>query len=343
MSSLIVEVSEISTIEEHGNADALEIAVVKGWRCIVQKGKFKPGDKVVYFPVDTVLPVELSDRLGVTKYLSKGRLRAAKLRGIISCGLVIDCEDDSWEIGQNVVDHYGVTKWEPPEVHGAGDAERDHAMFLRYTDIENIRNFPDILQEGEEVVITEKIHGTNGRCGMIGVDVDGKKIPTLMAGSHNQRRKEPEDYSKSLYWLPLDDPDLMGMIAYYCAATLDTIIVYSEIFGDGVQDLKYGMERGEKQYRVFDMVGGDRYVDYDRLVEYCTKYEVPMVPVLYRGPWKQELLELAGGRSVIAPDQLREGIVIKPVNERWDDRVGRVILKCISDEYLVRKKGTEKH
>lgn len=314
MSSLIVEVCRIDEIVSHDNSDNLEIAVVKGWRCIVQKGKHQVGDKVVYFPVDTVLPVELSDRLGVTKYLSKGRLRAAKLRGVISCGLVIECEDPSWEVGQNVVDHYGVEKWEPPEVHDAGDAERDHAMFLRYTDIENIRNFPDVLIDGE-----------------------------LMAGSHNQRRKRPEDLSKSLYWMPLTDPAVQAFFEYAKECGENVVILYGEIFGDGVQDLKYGMERGQKVFRAFDMVIGDQFVNYDVFLQICEKTGVPSVPKLHRGPWSPSLLNFAGGKSMLAPEQIREGIVIKPAQERWNDNVGRVILKCISDEYLVRKGGSEKH
>ncbi len=68
MSSLIVEVCEISQILAHPNADALEVAVVKGWQCIIKKDGFRAGDRVVYFPLDTVLPLELSERLGVTKY-----------------------------------------------------------------------------------------------------------------------------------------------------------------------------------------------------------------------------------------------------------------------------------
>ena len=31
--------------------------------------------------------------------------------------------------------------------------------------IENLRNFPDILQNGEEIIVTEKLHGTNSRIG----------------------------------------------------------------------------------------------------------------------------------------------------------------------------------
>ena len=41
------------------------------------------------------------------------------------------------------------------------------------------------------------------------------------------------------------------------------------------------------------------------------------------------------------PKQIREGIVIKPLNERWDDEIGRVMVKSVSEVYKLRKNGTE--
>ena len=54
-----VEVVAIDAILEHPNADRLEIAQVKGWNCVTGKGVFKPGDKCLYIPIDSVLPADL--------------------------------------------------------------------------------------------------------------------------------------------------------------------------------------------------------------------------------------------------------------------------------------------
>ena len=163
MSELRVEVVEIKEILDHPDADRLEIAKVKGWECVVQKGTHKPGDGVVYVPIDAVLPVELSDKLGVTNYLSRGRVRTAKLRGVYSQGLIIDMKHlpDNYYLGDDVKDVLGITKYipPPPPPNLSGKRRNHHPDFHRYTDIENIKNFPDVLQEGEMVTITEKIHG----------------------------------------------------------------------------------------------------------------------------------------------------------------------------------------
>ncbi|MDQ2731421.1 MAG: RNA ligase (ATP), partial [Armatimonadota bacterium] len=167
MSTLIVEISRIEKIFEHPNADALELAHIKGWQCVIPKGKYSPGDLVTYVPVDSVLPVELSDRVGITKYLSNGRVRCARLRGEPSFGVILDRENSAWDEGRDVADYYGITKYEPPVRISMEDAETPHPLLQRYTDIENLRNFPDVLREGEEVVVTEKIHGTNCKVGII--------------------------------------------------------------------------------------------------------------------------------------------------------------------------------
>lgn len=337
MSSLLVPVAKIEEVIVHPNADKLEIVRVLGWECVVSKNDaFKVGDRVIYFPVDTVFPQELSDKFGITKYLSKGRLRAAKLRGICSCGLVIRCPDDSWEIGRNVSDFYGVMKYDPPEVHLAGDAETWNPKLFHYTDIENIKNYPDILKDNELVYISEKIHGT---CCAVGI-IDGQYV----ASSHKSQRKRPEndDFSKSLYWLPFSDPNLKRFLDDHKDKN---VVVFCEVYGDGVQDLKYGLEKGKKSYRVFDIsMEYGKYVDYKIFSEICNKYEIPRVPELYVGTFNKDIVkQMTSGKSILYDSQMREGAVIKPLEERWDGIVGRVILKSISDEYLLRKDGTEFH
>ncbi len=94
----LATVRKIAEIKPHNNADALELAVVDGWQCVVKKGDFNAGDLVIYFEVDSVLPV-----LPVYEFLRKGcyvkkdwltkgegfRLKTIKLRGEKSQGLVL--------------------------------------------------------------------------------------------------------------------------------------------------------------------------------------------------------------------------------------------------------------
>jgi RNA ligase (TIGR02306 family) len=130
MSSLIVPVAKIDKILPHPNAERLEIAHVLGWQIVVPKGAYTEGSTVVYFPIDTVLPLELSEKLGVTRYLSKQRIRCAKLRGEPSFGLAITPDDEHWQLGDNVAEYYHVSRYEPPVRPGPGDAEKNHPLFM---------------------------------------------------------------------------------------------------------------------------------------------------------------------------------------------------------------------
>ncbi len=83
------------TIEEHPNADALEIARVGDYRSIVTKGQFQTGDLGVYIPTGAVLSSLIIERLGLVGKLAgkqKNRVKEIKLRGILSEGLILPVE-----------------------------------------------------------------------------------------------------------------------------------------------------------------------------------------------------------------------------------------------------------
>lgn len=202
MSSLIVKVRQIDNILPHNNANSLELAVVEGWQCVIKKGSFVKGDKVVYFPPDTVLPESESDLIGVTSYLKNGRVRTIRLRGEMSYGLLVKPKDSNWEIDKDVAAEYGATKWVPPEPDENGLMPRtggkkfgkysgtlaDHPYFWKYPDTEHLRNFVSVIPDGIDVVMTEKIHGSSVRIG-ITIEENGERM--LHVGSRNHRRKYP--------------------------------------------------------------------------------------------------------------------------------------------------------
>ena len=366
MSSLIVEVCNIEEVKPHNNADRLEMARVKNWWCVVKKEQYKVGDKVVYLPPDSVITKELADGLGVTNYcgqLPKNpdgtrptdlRIRASRLRGERSFGLIIDPASKEWEIGKDVKEWYNVKKYEPPIKTHDGDAATPLAEFHKYTDIENIGNFPGIFSEGEEVVVTEKIHGSNCRVGMLyHPDEEGNAVATFVAGSHDVRRKEFDlKGNKSRYWLPLDIAPVRSLIQNLFDKKQKPVIVFGEIFGAGIQDMQYG-QKGIS-FRAFDIsVNGD-YLDYDEQVKLFDEFGVEMVPVLYRGPFSMQKVEeiVDGPTTIVDSSEIkekfkgREGVVIKPVVERVSgDLNGRTVLKCISVDYHERKNKnkTEHH
>lgn len=341
MAECIVEVCEIEKVYPHPNADALELAQIKGWQCVIPLGQYRAGERVTYIPIDSMIPVEHADRWGITKYLSvktgpempvpAGRVRCARLRGEPSFGVIVDVDDPAWSTGQDVKEHYGIFKYVPPLKPTAGDADTPHPLFVEYTDIENLRNFVDVLEDGEEVVVTEKLHGTNCRVGMI----EGEP----MAGSMSLRRKRPdapEAMASNTYWFPYTLPAVQALIEAM-GARYRQCILFGEVYGSRIQDLHYGC-KGVFGFRAFDILADGKYLDADAFFDLCAEFGVDTVPVLYRGAYTLEKVrELSAGNTTLAEDHIREGVVVKPAVERMHPKLGRVALKFIGDQYLFSK------
>ncbi len=354
MSSLIVEVCEVQKVEKHPDpaVTKLKVVHVKGWQ-VVTTTDLKVGDRVVYIPPDSILTPELAEKWGVTTYLKPlpkdqfgnrpagGRVGVAKLKQMHSFGFITPTENPEWPVGHDVAAHYGITKYEPPPETVDGDSAPTLHTFHKYTDIENVRNFPDVLVPGEMVVFTEKIHGKNSRVGLV-KEENGEFA--WAAGSHGVRRKEVNAKGqKSEFWEPLTD-GMKALLEEASEGRTKSVVAFGEIYGSGVQDMVYGFTNGQRQYRLFDIAVDGTYLDFDRKVELCVKHGIAFVTILYRGEYSLErVAQFTGGDTTMCDPQaagkytFREGIVITPVKERSEHRVGRVIMKSINPDYLMRK------
>lgn len=338
-SELVVPVALIEDVRTHSNADSLELCNVLGYQMCIPKGKYKGGEKVVYFPADTLLTDEWAEKFGVKTYLKgtqKDRVGRVKLRGEPSFGLVVTAPD-GFAVGDNMAEYYDCKKYEPPMKQFCGDSAKYDAdidsHFHRFTDVQNGRIFTNVFVDGEEVVFTEKIHGGNGRVGRIN--------DCFVAGSMSVRRKRPvnEDDSfcdwdsdkikHNLYWHPFASEGVRNLISNFPG----NVIVYGEVYGGGIQTLGYDIPRGKAQFAVFGININGLYLDWDDMVSACKKFGVEVVPILWRGAFSlNKAKELADGNSTIAK-HIREGTVVYPIKERVHPRVGRVILKFIGTEY----------
>ena len=321
MSEFRVQVVRLGPIEKHPNADTLSVTHVLGdYPVILRTGEYAPGDLAVYVPIDSLVPADdprwafLGDQR---------RIKARRLRGIFSMGLLTPIEPGFVE-GQDVREALRIAKWEPPLPPLAeGEDEADPGVMPAYTDIEGLRRWPDILRPGEEIVATEKVHGANGRF----VYAEGR----LWVGSRTRIKRESDG---SLWWRAARQNDLEAKLR-----ERPGLVLYGEVYG-AVQDLRYGTRPNEVRLILFDALDTKRrsYLDYDDFVAVAGELGLPVVPLLYRGPFGDEVRALANGTSTLpGAAHTREGIVLRPVRERWDDQLGRVVLKLIGEDYLLRK------
>lgn len=339
-SRLIVRCVPIKRVWPHPDPEvhSLIMTEVMGWQVCEQKASNpQVGDLRVFIPPDSILPDELVEELGVKKYLRKhNRVGQVRLRGEMSFGLSVP---NRWgfDIGEEVSEKLGITKYEPPPNLIAGDQESPHPLFATYCSIDNFRNFPDEFQEGEDVLIMEKIEGTNSRVGLVWNDETQLYDP--MIGSHNTQRKINNDpKAKSLYQIPLDNKQVHAALHKVAAEhEAKVVIFFGELFGgstpNGAKSMRYG--RNKTSYRLFDIYVDGKYLDAKDLGETALFYGLDLAPVLYAGPFSMEtLVELANlPTKLMKEPHLSEGLVIRPMKERTYDEGHRLILKYKSPAY----------
>lgn len=368
-----VPLTKIVSIENHPNADRLEIATVYGFQVITKKDQYKVGDQVIYVPIDSILPQNLEDFLFPADSkvkLNKHRVKQIRLRKIASQGMLISPDDIKAVYGffpNAVEDEYqellNITKYEPPAPKfqsemGAPGSRKPKAMenplFHKYNGLDNIKWFPTLFKEGELVVMQEKIHGSNARAAKLPYSANTiwKKIKLLFArlrgktvafefcyGSNNvqlqERRNYTGYYGEDIYGKVFKSIDLESKLK-------DGETVFGEIYGSGIQkDYSYGCEEGVHKFIVFDVkvLNEDktqRWLSPDEVIAFTKERGLDMVPEIYRGPFSMELAkEKTVGDSKLAPTQkVREGVVVKAVEGYSDERGNNKALKVISEAYL---------
>lgn len=325
MSTHSVNVIEIEKVLPHSNAERLEVVPVGGWQAVVKKGQFQPGDRAVYIQPDYTVPTSRPEFSFLAREgRDRHRLRAVRLRGALSFGLLIPVPDDVADasVGDCVMERLGVARYEPPvkSFRGGGDDQELPEtewpnVYAPKFDIESIQNFLDAIKPGEPVVVTEKLHGANGRY----LWHDGK----LFIGSRGRWLKPDtiNDWSRAL------TPEMRAWLE----ANPDTTL-FGEVYGP-VQSLKYGLS--EPRFAAFAALKNDQWLNLPDLFASLDDAGVARVPRLYCGPFDfDEIKAIAETDSSVGPPgHMMEGVVIVPTVERHDPDFGRVAMKHISSRY----------
>lgn len=169
MSTHAVRVVKIDEVLPHDNAENLEIIPIGGWRVVCRKGQFKSGDTAIYIQPDYVVPTNRPEFSFLAKSgKTQHRLKSIRLRGALSFGLLIPVPDSlsSVNVGDDVMSELGIERYEPPVMFANADVlpySEWPAIEARKFDLESLQNYMTVLNEGETVIVTEKIHGANSR------------------------------------------------------------------------------------------------------------------------------------------------------------------------------------
>lgn len=314
MSQFTVDIVPV-VLEPHPNADTLSIVKVYDYTVCVRTTDWQGKSLGAYIPPDSVVPNDENFAF----LQGKTRIKVRKMRGVVSMGLLVPAPAGS-KVGEDVAAQLNITHYEPPMQNASSGGETESpppGINAPVYDIENMLRFASLFQEDELVHVTEKIHGANSRF----VWHENR----MWCGSKKEWKKPDET---NLWWTALaQNPWLEN---YCCEHPGD--VVYAEVFGN-VQSLKYGQKPGLYQVRVFDILRDGKYLPYEILSKIT---EIQHVPSLGIHPFNlAKLKEMAEGNSLIeGANHIREGIVVRPVEERWTNDIGRLQLKLISNAYL---------
>lgn len=251
--------------------------------------------------------------------------------------------------GDNVAELLGITHYEEPEPFSLGEQGRKLTLwqkilkFFGFTpkpygpkngpgkyDVESLKHYPRVFTEGEEVIVTEKVHGSNAR-----YMFDGK---TFWVGSHNKWWK-----TKNNIWWQVAEK--YPWIEAFCRAWPKFTLRGEVTPTQGGYPYAADHEGNtEKQFFVFDVQKPDgSYMDKEHLF-YSTEMKLfvaQLVPVIYKGPYSAEKMkELAEGPSKVdGTKHIREGVVVSSLEERQVRGVGRAQLKLKSLKFLEKEAG----
>lgn len=318
-------------LKPHPNADSLSIVSVYDYTVCVRTADWKNGDLGAYIPPDSIVDVTRPEFAFLGEKGS--RIKARRLRGVWSYGLMVPAPAGS-AVGENVADKLGVTHYEPPIkaekgcFQGRDAAEAPTGTYPKY-DVDSFLKYGRrVFVPNEPVYISEKIHGASARY----VYANDR----MNCGSRTEWKKEFSDTDtvvgrRNMWWNAAD-----GAVIAYCRANPGHC-VYGEVYG-AVQNLRYGAKGDEVFFRAFDIrLPSGAWMCAGEFIETCEKYGIPAVPVVAFGVQFDfdHVVELASGDSLIpGAGHYREGVVVKPLTERWDERLGRVSLKAINPTYL---------
>lgn len=304
----LATIDTIRVIEPHPGADRLDIATVRGWRAVVQRGQFQPGQRVLFIEPDA----QLSEDEARWAFLMKNGvrtsadgfrghvLRTVRLRGEVSQGLVLDTA--AWPelagLEGDVTAMLPLRLWEPV-VPASADIAGPFPSGIPKTDEDRVQNlseerFAAFFQTGSVVSVTEKLDGTS-------VTAFATDEGAIQVCGRN--------------WLLSTQSEIHRFIAQSPQAgwlrSHPGSYAQGEIIGPKVRGNKYGLDR--LQWRLFTVgrVGSGDRMALDRVPSQLRDHWVPVRPAPGLPRTFADLIDHVDGIRSALSDIPAEGLVIR--------------------------------
>ena len=335
----LATVQKITAIEPIPKADRIEVATIRGWKCVVKKGEFSVGQLCVYFEIDSFLPIcEEFEFLRASSYkntelMGEGfRIKTQKFRGQVSQGLVLGLRLlESRGIvpseGLDVTEQLGVRLFEmPPSENDFGRLAGDLQFGIPRTAEIRIQTMPEFVDVmfGKPYYITTKADGMSVTMYV----KDGK------FGITGHSREYVLERGCALYkWAREHHIDNILL------ALNRDIAVQGEFVGPKIRGNHLGLEL--YHWQIFDILDltTHKYFSYAELKQFCKDRNLEMVQVVEEGSYFRydvdTLIAKADGKYYTG--KTREGIVVRTQADEYSvDLQSRLSFKVINNKYLLK-------
>lgn len=376
-----VPITTILNILPHPNPDVHSLVIAKIYDfdvIISNKSGYKVGERVVYFPVNSILPAKIENFIFPPDSkikLEKSRVKAVRIQKFVSQGLIVKWEDiktllelPNFKNETDMQEILHVVKYYPPATIVSNNSPKqkkprnkplENPYFKEYNGCTNIKWEPYAFEENDSVYITEKIHGSNWRAGYLPLQprnlwqkivykihrfFSGKEKYEFCYGSNTVQRQHKRDsttfYSKDVYMQMVEKYNLEAKLKEHPG-----IVLYGEIYGPTIQKgYHYGLKNTDIDLVIFDVMeqskDDQRWFDLDSAKNFTEMLGLKFVPVLYEGKWNKDYaVAFATGNSVFCKEQKTiEGVVVKNANIV---SLNRKKIKVINPDYLMKESTGE--
>lgn len=340
----LANIKKISNIIPHSNADALEIAIIEGWQCVVKKEQFKINDLVVYIPIDTVL----ANKPSWASFLEPRdwRVRLIKLRGELSYGLILPLsvlpENTTIELDADLSNILGVVKYHKPESNAGKNFGSPGKT--------KVNSFPSFtgMHITDEINLQSKLKVLNeliGKPYYITTKWDGSSMTAVYTATPSNPEGEFVLASRNR-WLEFSNDAIDNWSKAARKYNLPEILknsnygIQCELVAPGIQANRAGLS--EVEIRIFNLFDktNRKYAGLKELQHFCDSTGLPMVTLLEVNDnfnyTLDHLLNLA--KSVKYPNNFpAEGIVLRPQDNFYSETLkDRWSCKILNSDYLLK-------
>lgn len=329
MTRKLATIRQITELKTHPNADALDIAIVDGWQCVVKRGDFEVRQKIVYFEIDSWIPHDIAPFLSKGKepreYMGvKGqRLRTIKLRWVLSQGLILPLPIVlPNDFTNDLSDFLNINKWEKPvNAQLQGLIKGNFPEFIPKTDQERIQNIFNTLteeQRSDSYEVTLKLDGSS--CTFYHKDskvgVCSRNLDLKLEGN------ETNAFVKKFIELGIEEKlKQYGM----------NIAIQGELWGVGINGNWEGIST--VRFSVFDIydIDNQTYLNCHERYHICDDLDLEHVPFVASVPTIPKTIEgcLEKAKIPSVYNKSAEGVVYKSeTNPNFS-------FKIINNEYLL--------